>query len=129
MPVKVRGRGERGAMSIEFLALMSALLIVFMMMLQYATRAHAIRIAQAAAEEGLAAASAYDGSTVSGQTAAQHYLDDIGTALVRPRIETTRGATTATVTVRGEVQPLIPFLPVHVSVHLEGPVERFVESP
>ena len=55
-----RIRDERGALSIEFLLVMSALMLVFLLMLQYAMQAHAARSAQAAAEEALAAASAYD---------------------------------------------------------------------
>jgi hypothetical protein len=41
----------------------------------------------------------------------------------------TRGGTTASATVTGDVEQLVPFLPVHVTVHIRGPVERFVESP
>ena len=41
----------------------------------------------------------------------------------------TRTGDTATVTVTGDGQQVLPFVPVHVSVHLEGPIEHFVESP
>ena len=124
-----RTRDQRGALSIEFLLIISALMIVFLVMLQYAVKAHAHRVAEAAAEEALAAAAAYDGSTNSGQAAGSHLLDDLGSDLSNPSIVVTRSQTTATVTVTGEVQPFIPFLPVHVTVHLEGPVEHFVERP
>jgi hypothetical protein len=124
-----RPRDERGALSIEFLATIGALMIVFLVMLQYAVKGHAHRVAEAAAEEGLAAAAAYDGSISSGQTAANHYLEEIGSDLSDSHVTVTRNASTAAVTVKGDVQPFIPFLSVHVSVHLEGPVERFVESP
>ena len=124
-----RPRDERGALSIEFLAIIGALTIVFLVMLQYAVKAHAHRVAEAAAEEALAAAAAYNGSAGSGETAADHYLDDIGSDLSDPEVTVTRNAATAAVTVKGDVQPFIPFLSVHVSVHMEGPVERFVKSP
>jgi len=74
-----RIRDERGALSIEFLLIISALMLVFLVMLQYAVKAHAHRVAEAAAEEALAAASAYDGSAASGEQAGNHTLRDLGT--------------------------------------------------
>jgi Flp pilus assembly protein TadG len=125
----LRTSDQRGALSIEFLLIISALMIVFLVMLQYAVKAHAHRVAEAAAEEALAAAAAYDGSVTSGETAAKNYLNDIGSDLDNPQVTVTRNQSTAAVTVKGDVQPFIPFLSVHVSVHLEGPIEKFVESP
>jgi Flp pilus assembly protein TadG len=124
-----RPRDQRGALSIEFLLIISALMIVFLVMLQYAVKAHAHRVAEAAAEEGLAAAAAYDGSAASGESAASHFLDDIGSDLGNPHVIVSRNPSTAAVTVKGDVQPFVPFLTVHVSVHLERPVEKFVEAP
>ena len=123
-----RIRDERGALSIEFLLVMSALMLVFLLMLQYAMQAHAHRVAQAAAEEALTAASAYDGSAVAGETAGNHYLSDLG-SLSGTHVTVTRTGDTAVVTVTGDGQQVLPFVPVHVSVHLEGPIEHFVESP
>ena len=123
-----RTRDERGALSIEFLLVISALMLVFLLMLQYAMQAHAHRIAQAAAEEALAAASAYDGSAASGEATGEHYLGDLG-SLSATNVTVTRTGSTATVTVTGDGQQVLPFVAVHVSVHLEGPIEHFVESP
>ena len=123
-----RIRDERGALSIEFLLVISALMLVFLLMLQYAVKAHAHRVAEAAAEEALAAASAYDGTAASGKQAGNHMLSDLG-ALSNTTVVVTRSGTTASATVTGDVEQLIPFLPVHVTVHIEGPVEQFVESP
>jgi Flp pilus assembly protein TadG len=123
-----RTRDERGALSIEFLLVISALMLVFLVMLQYAVKAHAHRVAEAAAEEALAAASAYDGSAASGEQAGNHTLNDLG-SLSNTTVVVTRSGTTASATVTGDVEQLIPFLPVHVTVRIEGPVEQFVESP
>lgn len=119
---------ERGALSIEFLLVMSALIVVFLLMLQYAAKSHGHRVAEAAAEEALAAASAYDGSAASGENAGRHYLASLG-QLSKANVSVTRTGTTATVTISSEVQQLVPFLPVRVSVHLQGPIEHFVDSP
>ena len=121
-------RDERGALSIEFLLVISALMVVFLLMLQFAVKAHAYRVAQAAAEEALSTASAYDGSTTSGENAGRHYLADLGN-LSDAHVTVTRTGTTAVVTVSGEVEQVVPFLPVHVAVHLQGPIEQFVDSP
>ena len=123
-----RTRDERGALSIEFLLVISALMLVFLLMLQYTAKAHSHRVAEAAAEEALAAASAYDGSAASGRQAGNHTLRDLG-SLSNTTVVVTRNGTTASATVTGDVEQLIPFLPVHVTVRVEGPVEQFVESP
>lgn len=113
----------------EFLLVISALMLVFLLMLQYAVRAHAQRVATAAAEEALAAASAYDGATSDAEAVGRHYLDDLGPGLSNASVVVTRTATTANVRVSGDVDQLFPFLPVRINVHLQGPVEVFVEAP
>ena len=123
-----RRREERGAIAIEFLLVLSMLVAVFLVMLQYAVRAHAHRIVTAAAEEGLAAAAAYDGSAEDGRRTAQAYVDGLGPGVENAVVTATRSATTARVAVRGQVQELVPFLTVRVSAEVEGPVERFVEE-
>ena len=124
-----RSRDERGAIAIEFMLVMSMLLVVFLLMLQYAVRAHAEHIASAAAREGLAAAVAYDGSAAQGQQTAQRYLARLGPGLHGASVSAERGSNVAVVTVSGEAQQFIPFLTVDVRVRVEGPVERFVEQP
>jgi Flp pilus assembly protein TadG len=125
----VRRRGERGAIAIEFMLVLSMLVVVFLVMLQYAVRAHAQRIATAAAEEGLAAASAYDGSAEEGRRTATKYVHELGAGLHGAAVSATRSSSTARVTVSGQVEQLVPFLTVRVSAEVEGPIERFVDSP
>ena len=116
-------------MAIEFMLVMSMLIVVFLLMVQYALKVHAERVAQAAADQALAAATAYDGSPTAGQAAGRAYLDGSGHTLLHPRISVTRTPTLASATVTGDVTAFIPFLPVSVSVHVEGPVEKFVATP
>ena len=118
-----RTRDERGAMAIEFLLVISALMLVFLLMLQYAVKAHAQRVAEAAAEEALAAASAYDGSATAGEASRQALPQRPRRACPHTNVTVTRTGSTATVTVTGDVEQLFPFLPVHVTVRVEGPVE------
>jgi Flp pilus assembly protein TadG len=123
-----RRHQQRGAVAIEFMLVMSMIVVVFLIMLQYTVRAHAHRIATAAAEEGLAAASAYDGSAEDGRRTAQGYLHRLGPGLHGTAVSATRSATIAHVAVTGEAEQLLPFLTVRVSAEVEGPVERFVED-
>ena len=121
-----RRRSQRGAIAIEFMLILSMLVLVFLVMLQYAVRAHAHRIVTAAAEEGLAAAAAYDGSADEGRRTAQRYVEDLGPGVENAVVTASRSVDTAHVEVRGEVEQLVPFLTVRVSAEVEGPVERFV---
>lgn len=123
-----RHRDERGVVAIEFMLVISMLIVVFLLMLQYAVRAHAERVAAAAAEEGLAAATTYDGTAGDGARVATDYLTRLRPGLNDTAVDASRNPTSATVTVSGNVEQLIPFLPVRVHVHVEGPVERFVEE-
>lgn len=121
-------RSERGAIGVEFMLILSMLVVVFLVMLQYAVRAHAHRIVTAAAEEGLAAAAAYDGSAEEGRRTAQRFVHDLGQGVENAVVTASRSAETARVTVKGEVEEFVPFLTVEVSAEVEGPVERFVEE-
>lgn len=123
---RLRLRNERGALAIEFMLVLGMFVVVFLVMLQYAVREHAERIASAAAEEGLAAAAAYDGSAEDGRRAAEQYVHGLSPALQNASVSVTRSATSARVEVTGEVEQLAPFLPVRVTVEVRGPVERFV---
>ncbi|MGH3471467.1 MAG: hypothetical protein ACRDPG_05400 [Nocardioidaceae bacterium] len=113
-------------MAVEFLLIISMLIVVFLIMLQYAVKVHAERVAAAAAQAGLVAAASYNGTTGDGERAANHLLTHIGPGLDNDHVIATRTAATASVTVTGNIAQLIPFLPVSISVRVEGPVERFV---
>lgn len=116
-------------MAVEFLLVISMLLVVFLLMLQYAVKAHAQRIITAAAQEGLAATASYGGTTSAGTRTANDYLNRLGPGLQRSHVVATRTGNAATVTITGDVTQLIPFLGVSVKVHTEGPIERFVQTP
>jgi Flp pilus assembly protein TadG len=125
---KRRNNNQRGAMSLEFLLVITALMLVFLLMLQYAVKAHAQKIATAAAEEAAAAAAAYNGTAADGETVGNQYLDDLNPGLSHAKVAVTRTGTTATASITGDVEQLFPLLPVHLTVHVEQPVEHFVES-
>ena len=117
---------ENGFVAIEFVLIMSVLIALFMLTLAYAVKAHSHRIAAAAAEQGLAAASSYDGSAAAGQSATEHYLATLGGGLTDSHVQVSRGAQRATVSVVAHAPDFIPLLPMTVRVNVTGPVERVV---
>ncbi|WP_310961354.1 TadE/TadG family type IV pilus assembly protein [Nocardioides terrisoli] len=121
-------RDQSGAVAIEFMLVIGMLILVLLLMLQYALRSYAQHIATAAAEQGLAAASAYDGSASRARAVTRDYLTHLGPGIDNTGVSVTRSPDRASITITGRTQEFIPFLPVRVRVHLEGPVEHFVPA-
>jgi D-arabinose 1-dehydrogenase-like Zn-dependent alcohol dehydrogenase len=119
---------ERG--SAELVVATPLLLLLILLVIQFALFEHASQVAQTAAAEALAATRT-DGATMSsGQTEAQVILHTVGTGvLLNPAVSVTRSATQATVTVTGTTEAVVPFLHMPVHATSSGPVERFVAGP
>lgn len=117
-------------MSIAFIIVLPVLMLALGATAQYFVKADAQRTAQAAAEEGAAAARQFDGSAEAGQARAQDFLSSVDNdGLESVEVSASRGATEASVTVTGEAESLgwLPFLDRSVSETSTGPVERYVE--
>jgi len=126
-----RWRGDRGAGSAEIVIAVPLLMLLILLIVQFAIWAHASSVAQATAEEALAAARVQGGSAATGQQRAAQVLGQIGGAvLIHPQILVTRTGATATVQITGTAEEVLPVpglsLPVHITV--TGPVERFVPA-
>jgi Flp pilus assembly protein TadG len=123
----LRLRGDRGAGAAEVVIAVPLLMLLILAIVQFAVWAHASSVAQATAEEALAAARVQGSSAAAGQQRASQVLGQIGGAvLVAPQVSVTRTAASATVQITATAEHVIPFfsMPVHVTV--TGPVERFV---
>ena len=95
--------------------------------MQFALFEHATHVAQAVANEGLAASRVVGGSEASGNQAASTMLDQLGSSiLVGGSVTTARGAVVTSVTVTGAAESLMPFLRLPVRVVVSAPTERFV---
>ena len=122
-------RGDQGAGAAEIVIAVPLLMVIILVIVQFAVWYHAVSVAQATAEEALAAARVQGGSAAAGQQRAGQVLGQIGSAvLVSPQIAVTRTAATATVQVTGTAEEVLPLpgLSFPVSVTVAGPVERFV---
>lgn len=119
--------GDQGAGAAEVVIAVPLLMLLILAITQFAIWAHASAVAQAAAEEALAAARVQGSGPAAGLERAQQVLGQIGgAALVSPQVSVTRTAGSFTVQITATAEQVIPLFrpPVHVTV--TGPAERFV---
>lgn len=102
------------------------LMIVLLTILQAAIWYYGQSVATAAAQHGLDAARVPSGSSAAGEATVEQFVDQVG-GLGLTDVVVDRSPDEVSVTVAGEVQALVPFFAVPVSVTLETPVERIVE--
>lgn len=117
-------------MTLGFLIALPVLMFALGATVQYFVKADAQRTAQAAAEEGAAAARAFDGSEAAAESRAKEFLDSVDNdGLNNVDVSATRGGAEASVTVTGTVDSVgwIPFFDETVSETSTGPVERYVD--
>ena len=115
-----RTRDERGALSIEFLLVISALMLVFLLMLQYAVKAHAHRVAQPPPRRHSRPPRRTTAPAPAGEARRQAHLTDLGSLSNTHRHRHPHGddGLRDRHRRRRAVHP-VPARPCHV--HLEGP--------
>lgn len=97
---------------------------MLMLVVQLALWEHASHVVQAAAREGTRAARLEGGSSQSGQQQAEAFLAQVGTATVTtPQVLVSRDATTATVTVSGYAEEVVPGMHLRVKAISRGQLE------
>jgi Flp pilus assembly protein TadG len=122
-------RGDRGAGAAEVVIAVPLLMLIILVIVRFAVWEHAVSVAQATAQEALAAARVQGGSAAAGQQRAAQVLSAVGSAvLVHPQVSVARTAVTATVQIHATAERVVPFpgLSLPVTVTVTGPVERFV---
>jgi Flp pilus assembly protein TadG len=126
-----RWRGDRGAGSAEIVIAVPLLMLLILLIVQFAIWAHASSVAQATPEEALAAARVQGGSAAAGQQRAAQVLGQIGSSvLLSPQVSVARTGATATVQITGTAEEVLPVpgLSFPVRITVTGPVERFVPA-
>jgi hypothetical protein len=102
------------------------LLLLILGIVQFALWEHATHVAQAVAEQGLAAGRVQGGTDQAATAEAQRVLDQLGSGvLAHPSVSATRGTVTTTVVVTGRAEAVLPFLNLPVRSVASGPSERF----
>lgn len=126
-----RLRSDRGAASTQLVLVFPALLLIALLVVQFALVWHARHVAQHAAQRGLAAARVQDGTAAGGQAQARRSLAALGSrVLTAPSVTAERATAKTTVRVQGTVTRVLPVpgLELHASGTASGPTERITTS-
>jgi Flp pilus assembly protein TadG len=118
---------EEGNVSIVGAILLPLLFIFILAIVQAGMVYHANNTARAIANTTVQATRLEDGSVEAGQATASSRLQMIGPNLIlNPQVAVSRTAETASVTVTGRVQSILPGLRFPIEQTATGPVERWV---
>ncbi|WP_238160633.1 TadE/TadG family type IV pilus assembly protein [Ornithinimicrobium sufpigmenti] len=116
---------DRGSSSVEVVVLLPLVLLLLFAMVQGGLWFHARAVALGAAQEGARVAAAENSTAGAGIAAATSFVADAGPGVVLdPAVAGSRSTTTATISVTGQAQSLIPFLNPAVVQSASFPVER-----
>ncbi len=124
-----RAGSDRGAGSAEIVIAVPLLMLLILLIVQFAVWEHAESIAHATAEEALAAARVQGGTAADGQQRAEQVISQIGSSvLTGPQVSVTMTPADVTVRVTGTAEQVLPIpgLTFPVTATVTGPVERFV---
>ncbi len=124
-----RSGDDHGYSVVEAAITLPALVLMCMLVVQFALLWHGRHVVEAAARDGVEAARAYQASASDGRAAASSYISAVAPKLITsPSIAVSRSATVVTVTIRASVLRVIPMGSYAVTESASGPVERFVAS-
>jgi Flp pilus assembly protein TadG len=102
------------------------LILLTMLVVQWALIWHGRHVAEAAAQDGLRTARGYQSTAASGRAAAESYLQAVAPRLLTsPRVDVSRTTTTVVVRVHAGVLSVLPGGTFDVQESASGPVERF----
>ena len=130
-PRRLRPGGDRGAGSAEIVVAVPLLMLLILLVIQFAVWEHAEIIARATAEEALAAARVQGGTAAGGRQRAEQVISQVGSGvLVGPQVSVTMTPADVTVRVTGTAERVLPIpgLTFGVTATVTGPVERFVPA-
>jgi Flp pilus assembly protein TadG len=117
--------GDRGAVTVEVAGYITLMVLAVLVGVQVVVWGMAALSAHYAANHAVQTARLYGSSAAAGEADANTILASaVGNALGDPQVTVTRTATTATVTVSGTANALIPGLRPQVTVTVQAPVER-----
>lgn len=121
---------DGGYSIVEAAITLPVIIVMTMLVVQYALLWHGRHVAESAARDGLEAARGYEALPGAGQAAARGYLADVAPRLLTaPNVRVTRTPTTVRVLVTAHVVRVVPFGDYAVSESVQGPLERFIASP
>ncbi|TXC95240.1 TadE/TadG family type IV pilus assembly protein [Streptomyces sp. ISID311] len=120
-----RLRDDRGAASTQLVLVLPGLLLLALLIVQFALVWHARHIAQFAAQRALATARAEEATAADGRAQARRSLAALGSRiLAAPSVAVDRTTAQTTVRVGGTVMAVVPGLTLHASGTASGPTEK-----
>lgn len=119
-----RCRNDRGSSTVEFVIGAALMVMLLLVIVQFALYFHMRSVAQTAARHGLDSVRVIDGSEQAGITAANEFLDQGGSSLQDRDVTAARTVVTSSMSVSGTVVSLIPGLNLRVEVTVDAPTER-----
>ena len=118
--------GEAGVSTLEAVLVFPALLLLLMLIIQFALWYHASDLATAAAQDGARAARVEGATASDGTLKANALLDQTGRSILKGRqVTVERNADVTRVEVRGTCIELVPFLHLPVHAIAESSTEQF----
>ena len=117
---------EQGSVSLQLVIATPLLLLLILSVVQFALWEHATHVAEAAANQGLAAGRVQGGSEQAADSQARTLLVHLGSqVLTGAQVSASRTTTTTTVIVRGSAEGILPFLHLPVRSVAAGPTEQW----
>ena len=121
-----RAAGETGAATTALVLILPVVLVMVMLVVQFALAFHARQVVTAAAQDAALAATATGATPDAADTTARHVLASAGTGLLRDTdVNVNADADRVHVTVTGTVANVVPGVEFTVSGTSDAPVERF----
>jgi Flp pilus assembly protein TadG len=119
-------RGQAGSTTLELVVVFPVVLLLIFGIAQTAVWYHARTLAMLAAQDGLRAAQALDGTADQGKAQASAALDGNGAAgfLTDRAVAATRTPAGATVTISGRSLALLPGTGIPLTQSASGPIEQ-----
>ena len=117
---------DRGSSTLGAILVIPVMILLTMLVLQFAMLWHGKHVAAAVAQTGVQGAAGYRFSAADGQAQAEGYLADVAPNLLRDAAVTVdRTAATVTARVTARIPSVLPFTEFDVQESATGPVERF----
>ena len=129
-PRRVSSTTDRGSAAVEAVLIVPVIVLLTLVIVQFALVWHGRHIAQAAAQSGVDAAAGFHVDNGAGQAAAQQYLTAVAPNLLAGGdIEVAGDGRLVTVTISAQVESIIPFAHFTVSASASGSRQQFVGAP
>lgn len=124
------GDQDRGSSVFEFILLVPVLIVLTLLVVQFALVWHGKQVAQAAAAEGVTAASGWQRTASDGAAEAERFLQQVAPQLLSDRsVTASDGGGSVTITVTAHVSTVVPFADFTIVESASGPVEQFEVTP